>query len=112
VASYFSATDVFGRIVHMSATRWNTYVLRKRSHFAGKERLVIDAIENPDVVYEGNTPEHKVFKGLKSSGPGFYFGNTSVVVVVWYPLGGTEGHVTTVYTAPDVLMRKVLWKHP
>jgi hypothetical protein len=54
--------------------RWNDKVLKYRPHFQGQEQLVKDAISNPEAVYEGNTPEHKRFKGYTIPGQGFHFG--------------------------------------
>jgi hypothetical protein len=106
---HFSVVDVFGQTVNVTVRRWNDKVLKYRPHFRGQEQLVKDAISNPEAVYEGNTPEHKRFKGHAIPGPGFHFGGQSIVVVVWYPQGG-DGVLTTTYSTPSsALQGKLLW---
>jgi hypothetical protein len=106
---HFSVIDVFGVNVNVTIKRWNTKIL-KRQQFKGREDLVKDAINNPEVVFEGNTSQHKEFKGHPTSGSGFYFGGQSIVAVVWYP-PGRDGVLTTVYSTSQSLQGKILWPH-
>jgi len=108
----FSVIDVFGCNVQVGINRWNTKILRQRPHFNGQEHRVEDAIKNPESVYQGNTANHKEFKGFKASGNGFYFGGMSVVAVIWYPPGQANGVLTTVYTTSQALHGKKIWTHP
>lgn len=79
---------------------------------AGQENLVKEAIENPETVHQGNTPDHKMFKGFQIPGTGFKFGGGSIVAVVFYrPVSG-GGELTTAYLTILSPQGKVLWKHP
>jgi hypothetical protein len=54
----FIVTDVFGQTVIAIFASWDHVTLH--AEMIGKEDQVKAAIETPDTVYEGRTPEHKL----------------------------------------------------
>lgn len=74
----------------------------------GKEDHVQAAIERPDVVYEGKTPEHKVFTARNIT-TGFWAGSITVAVVRYRK---RIGYLNTAYLTAQEPKGKILWQRP
>jgi hypothetical protein len=74
----FIVTDGFGQTVIATFASWDHVTLHPE--MVGKEEQVKAAIERPDVVYEGRTPEHKVFTARNIT-TGFWAGSITIAVV-------------------------------
>jgi len=102
----FIVTDVFGQTVIATFASWDHVTLH--SEMVGKEEQVKAAIERPDIVYEGRTPEHKVLTARNIT-TGFWAGSITVAVVR-YRKG--IGYLNTAYLTTLEPKGKVLWQRP
>ena len=102
----FIVTDVFGQTVIATFASWDHVTLH--TEMVGKEEQVKAAIENPDAVYEGRTPEHKVFtaRNIKT---GFWV-RSITVAVVRYKKG--TGYLNTAYLTTLEPKGTILWRRP
>ena len=73
-----------------------------------KEDLVKAAIEQPNVIYEGRTPEHKLFTARNIT-TGFWAGSITVAVVR-YKKG--IGYLNTAYLTTLEPKGSILWPRP
>jgi hypothetical protein len=103
----FIVTDVFGQTVIATYASWD-HVIQHHAEMVGKEVLAREAIENPDKVYEGRTPEHKIF-AARNIKTGFWAGGITVAVVR-YRKG--MGYLNTAYLATLEPNGRVLWQRP
>jgi hypothetical protein len=103
----FIVVDVFGQTVIATYASWD-HLTQRHAEMVGKEDQVKEAIETPDVVYEGRTPEHKLFtaRNIKT---GFWAGHITVAVVR-YTKG--IGYLNTAYLTTLEPKGRVLWQHP
>jgi hypothetical protein len=103
----FDVTDRWGQLIQVTARRWQKHVIHFHPELANQENLVKDAIQNPEAVLEGDTPDDKKFVGKIISG-----GNASklvgrvVVAVVNYANGSK---FQTAYATRPPLKGKVIW---
>ena len=102
----FIVTDVFGQTVIATFASWDHVTLHPE--MVGKEEQVKTAIERPDIVYEGRTPEHQVFTARNIT-TGFWTGSITVAVVR-YRKG--IGYLNTAYLTTLEPKGKVLWQRP
>jgi hypothetical protein len=74
----------------------------------GKEEQVKGAIEQPDVVYEGRTPEYKLFTARNIT-TGFWAGSITVAVVQYRR---SISYLNTAYLTTLEPKGKILWPRP
>ena len=103
----FIVTDVFGETVIATFASWD-HVTTRHTEMIGKEDQVRIAIEHPDSVYEGRTPEHKLFTARNIT-TGFWAGSITTAVVR-YRKG--VGYLNTAYLTTLEPRGRVLWPHP
>ena len=99
----FIVTDVFGQTVIATFASWDHVILH--TEMIGKEDQVKAVIESPDAVYEGRTPEHKLFTARNIT-TGFWSGSITVAVVQ-YRKG--MGYLNTAYLTTLNPRGRVLW---
>jgi hypothetical protein len=105
----FTVKDKFGTTVDATAHCWTTHIVKQRQHFNGEEKRVIDAISDPEIVLEGNTPDEKEFYSKPDPGKGFQWGGARTVAVVKYTKHGS-GILLTAYSTSGSIPRGVqLW---
>lgn len=102
----FIVTDMFGQTVIATFASWDHLILH--AEMIGRDEQVKAAIENPDVVYGGRTPEHKVFTA-RSITTGFWAGSITVAVVQYRK---DVGYLNTAYLTTLVPKGRILWKRP
>ena len=102
----FIVTDVFGQTVIATFASWDHAMLH--TEMVGKEDYVKAAIEKPDVVYEGRTPEHKLFTARNITS-GLWAGSITVAVVRYRK---DIGYLNTAYLTTLEPKGKRLWPHP
>ena len=103
----FIVTDRFGQTVIATYASWD-HVIQRHSEMAGKEDQVKEAIENPDVVYEGRTSEHKIFSAQNIKA-GFWAGSITMAVVRYKK---DVGYLNTAYFTTLKPKGRVLWQRP
>jgi len=103
----FTVTDVFGQTVIATFASWD-HVTQHHPEMVGKEEQVKAAIEHPHVVYEGRTPEHKVFTARNIT-TGFWAGSITVAVVRYRK---DIGYLNTAYLTAQEPKGRILWQRP
>jgi hypothetical protein len=102
----FIVTDVFGNAVIATFASWDH--VTRHTEMVGKEDQVKAAIEHPDVVYEGRTPNHKLFTARNIT-TGFWASSITVAVVQY---GKGVGYLNTAYLTTLDPKGNILWKRP
>jgi hypothetical protein len=102
----FIVTDVFGQTVIATFASWDHATLH--TEMVGKEDYVKAAIERPDMVYEGRTPEHKLFTA-RNIKVGLWAGSITIAVVRYRK---DIGYLNTAYLTTLEPKGKILWPHP
>jgi hypothetical protein len=105
---HFSVLDKWGQIVEVTEERWR-HVVKGHPELTGQEDLVKDAIGSPEIVYQGDTADDKMFRSVKVSGSGFMLGGKVVIAVVNY---ASKAKLLTAYTTTMDPKKRVLWNRP
>ncbi len=103
---HFSVADKWGQLVEVTVDRWFNHIIVRHPEMAGQEELVKQAIRIPQIVYEGDTADDKMFRGDQIPGSGFHLGGKVIVAVVNYT--GSAKLLTAYSTTLDP-KRRVLW---
>jgi hypothetical protein len=102
---HFSVADKWGQLVEVTVDRWNHVILR-HPEMTGEEERVKQAIHTPQIVYEGDTANDRMFRGDRIAGSGFRLGGKVIIAVVNY--AGSAKFLTAYSTTLDP-NRRVLW---
>ena len=102
----FVVADVFGQTVIATFASWDH--VTRHTEMVGKEEQVKDAIQHPDIVYEGRTAAHKIFT-TRNITAGFWAGSITVVVVQYRK---DVGYLNTAYLTTLDPKGRILWQHP
>lgn len=106
---HFTVPDKWGQLIEVTEGCWIKHVVIYHPELIGHEDLVKEAIRSPQIVYEGDTADDKMFRGERIAGSGFMLGGKVVIAVVNYANNAT---LITAYATTLDPKRRVLWNRP
>jgi Barnase-EndoU-ColicinE5/D-RelE like nuclease len=94
-----------GTLIRLTSERWQ-HITTGHPEIAGYYFDILETIENPDIIYEGNYDAKIAVKKIQE-------GFTKFIVVVYKETGGNDGFIITAHFSNKELefkKEKVLWK--
>lgn len=93
----FNVSSPLGKTVICTSHQWNQHIIHRHRNMSGKENLVQDAVENPDIIFQsGEYSDRDVYFACNNSNSMY------TKVIVENNMNNNNSSVITAFIRPDI----------